>query len=211
MTKKTTLVKPMSHDDVKIINKTIRHQGFFCVAEYQLQHRLFNGEWSKPMVRELFERGNSAAILLYDPIRDQVVLLEQFRVGALLGSKSPWLWEIAAGMVEENEQTEQVVRREAKEETGMDIKNLVLIYQYWASPGASSEHIDLFCGQVDASKAGGIYGISDEHEDIRTSVVDREEAWLALEQGVIDNSAAIIALQWLQLNHNKLKKQWSGL
>lgn len=208
MSPKTGLKKPMSHDDCVIQRKTTRYQGYFAIHEYQLKHRLFAGGWSQPMQREVFERGNSAAILLYDPRVDQVVLLEQFRVGALQGKESPWLWEIVAGMVEDNEATEQVVCREAQEETGLTVKKLQRIYQYWVSPGGASERIDLYCGQVDAKQAGGIYGLQAENEDIRVTAIDREQAWLALRQGVIDNSAAIIALQWLQLNHQQLKDTW---
>ncbi|MEK6596357.1 MAG: NUDIX domain-containing protein, partial [Pseudomonadota bacterium] len=110
--------------DVEILEKTICFEGFFRLERYRLRHRLFNGDWSRPLVRELFERGHAAAILPYDPIRDEVILIEQFRVGALAAPGGPWLLEIVAGVIEGNETTEEVVKRESMEEADCVITDL---------------------------------------------------------------------------------------
>ena len=104
----------MANKDVEIIEKTICFQGFFRIERYRLRHHLFSGKWSQPIVRELFERGHAAAVLPYDPIRDEVILIEQFRIGAMNAPGGPWLLEIVAGIIEDNEQAEDVVKRKQK-------------------------------------------------------------------------------------------------
>lgn len=191
-------------DDVEIIHQHTAYKGHFQVDSLKLKHRRFDGEWSPVFERELFERGQSAALLLYDIEREQVVLVEQFRVGAVYSQHSPWLVEIVAGVVEDNEQPAHVVIREAKEEAGVEVQQVHHINSLWASPGGSSEQVHLYWGKVDASKALGVHGNADEHEDIRVIVVDRDEAFAALTAGKICNAITIIALQWLQLNYDSL-------
>ena len=200
-----------STQDVEVISQQKSYDGFFKIISYQLRHKLFNGQWSGEIRRELFERGHACALLPYDPVRDEVVLIEQFRIGALTRTASPWLLELIAGVVEEGESNEQVVRREAKEEADLTILRSELLCCYLSSAGGSSERLQLFIGEVDASQAGGIFGLAQEDEDIKVHVFSREQALLMLEQGVIDNAASIIALQWLALNGEKLRKKWLKL
>ena len=100
----------MTRSDVEIIEKTVCYEGFFRIERYRLKHRLYNGSWSGEIVRELFERGHAAAVLPYDPVRDEVVLIEQFRVGALAAPGGPWLMEIVAGVIDGDETTAMGVR-----------------------------------------------------------------------------------------------------
>ncbi len=195
--------------DVEIISKETVFQGFFQMVKYRFKHRLFAGGWSEPVERELFERGHAAAMLPYDPIRDEVVLIEQIRVGAL-EHENPWQLEIVAGIIDTEESVEQVVRREAVEEAGLNVGSLEKVTSYYPSSGGCSEKLDVFVGQVDSSNAGGIYGLEYENEDIRVHVVSREQAYQWVESGKFENGASIIALQWLELNHLKLKSQWQG-
>lgn len=192
--------------DVKILEKKIVYQGHFQLEQWKVKFRLFNGNWSTTQTREIFERGEAVGILLFDVNRNQLVLIEQFRVGIVGKTSNPWLIEIAAGVIDKNESLEQVARRETQEETGLEISNLYPICRYWVSPGGSSERIYLFCGQVDAQLAKGIHGVMDEGEDIRVCVLNLKVAYNLLNQGKFNNSSTIIALQWLQHNEQKVRK-----
>jgi ADP-ribose pyrophosphatase len=205
-----TLPDPVrSGNDFTIISKEVAYQGHFQIEKYKLQFRLYSGEWSEVFERELFERGCSVAALLYDPILDQVVLIEQFRVGALQDKTSPWLIELVAGVIDNPDETaEQVVIRESAEEAGLEPATLLPICQYWASPGGSSELVSLFCAKVDASHAGGIFGLAHEHENIRAFVASSQDAFNGCRSGRINNGSTIIALQWLELNLEKVQKEW---
>ncbi|UJF19105.1 ADP-ribose diphosphatase [Vibrio sp. SS-MA-C1-2] len=188
-------------NDVEILRKEDLYQGFFKMTKYVFRHRLFAGGWSGEVEREMFLRGDAVALLPYDPVLDKVVLVEQFRTGALEGER-PWQFEIVAGMIEPGESTEEVAARECQEEAGIDVSDLKKITEYYPSSGGCDERIALYIGTVDSSIAGGIFGLDDENEDIRVHVVDREEAYQWVISGKIDNAASIISLQWLQLNHH---------
>ena len=193
--------------DVEIISKETLYQGFFKMVKYSFKHKLFEGGWSPEIVREMFERGHAAALLPYDPDTDQVVLIEQIRVGALEHAH-PWQLEIVAGIIDRNENAQDVVRREAEEEAGIKIARLAKVTSYYPSSGACSERLDVFVGEVDASTAYGVHGLDYEGEDIRVQVVSREQAYQWVEDGRFENGASIIALQWLQLNYQRLKSEW---
>lgn len=199
----------MNKNDVKIIKQVTAYQGHFRVEKFTIQYRLFEGGWSKPIEREVFERGASAAVLLFDPTLDQVVLLEQFRIGALREENTPWLIEIVAGTIDnEHESPMTVIEREAFEETGMILLDLHPITNIWVSPGACSERTSIFCAKVDASQAGGIHGLIDEGENIRVLTMACKDAFELVTNGRITHAASIIALQWLQLNHDTLRLRW---
>jgi len=191
-----------TRNDVQVLKKEPLYQGFFKCNKYTLRHKLFSGDWIE-IQREFFERGHAAALLPYDVKNDRVVLLEQFRFGAMASTQSPWLFELVAGMIEEGEIAEEVVKREALEEAGLTIKSCQFIMSYLASPGGTTEQIDLFIAEVDSSFASGIHGLADEGEDIRVHVLPRETAYQWVVEGKINNAATIIALQWLELNRGK--------
>ena len=196
-------IKPpsLTATDVVLEESENMYQGFFRMDRLTIRHKRFNGEWIGPFTRELFERGQAVCVLLYDPIRDVVVLLEQFRVGALQDQRSPWLIELVAGMVEDGETAENVARRECEDEAGVIPGRLLPVCSYWVSPGGTSEKVEIFCGLVDSNGLGGLHGIDDEHEDIRTFVIPFDEAYNAVETGIINNAATIVALQWLKIHH----------
>ncbi len=199
----------MERTDVEIFEKTICFEGFFRLERYRLRHRFFNGDWSSQLVRELFERGHAAAVLPYDPVRDEIILIEQFRVGALSAKDGPWLLEIVAGMIESSETAEQVAKRESVEEAGCIITDLIPLYHYFVSPGGTTERLALFCGRVDATNAGGIHGAVEENEDIKVHVIPLNSALTLLTTGKINSASAIIALQWLILNREQVRARWS--
>ena len=195
-------------NDVEIIARETLYSGFFSMDLYRFRHRLFNGEMSGEIRREIFERGHAAVLLPFDPVRDEVVLVEQIRIAAYDVSESPWLLEMVAGMIEEGETVEDVARREALEEAGLVVGRTKPVLSYLASPGGTSERLSIMVGEVDATTAEGIHGLADENEDIRVHVVSREQAYQWVEEGKIDNAASVIALQWLQLHYQTLRHEW---
>lgn len=198
----------MSDLQFEILARETVYQGFFRLENYTLKHTLFNGGWSKPITRELFRRGNCVAVLLYDPVRDEVVLIEQFRVGAVLQPQRAWLLEIVAGAIEDGETAVEVAYREAVEEAGCEIQQLIEIQQFYTTPGGCSERITLFCGRVDSTSVGGIHGLDEEDEDIRVSAVKFERVFQMLEEGLIESGIPIIAIQWLYIHRDRLRAQW---
>ena len=186
--------------DVKILNQNTVYNGFFRMEKYHLQHTLFAGGWSGEITRELFVRNNCVAVILYDPNRDEVVLIEQFRVGAAQNPiNTPWLIEIVAGIMEDGETPEDVARRESIEEAGCEISELIKINTFYLSPGGSSEKITLFCGFVNSENIGGIHGLADENEDILVRAVPFSEAYEMVLTNQIDSAIPTIAIQWLAL------------
>jgi len=200
----------MTRDDVDILESSTVWQGFFRVDRLRLRHRLFAGGWSRPIVREVFERGHAAAILPYDPVRDEVVLIEQFRIGALTAGAEPWLIESVAGIVEEGESPEDVVRREIAEEAGCTALDILPVMDVFTTPGGSSERISIFCGRVDAAGVGGIHGLDGEGEDIRVFAETPEAALQRVADGSVRNITAVAALQWLALNKAAVRARWTA-
>ncbi|WP_069211951.1 ADP-ribose diphosphatase [Vibrio anguillarum] len=195
--------------DVDVISKETLFQGFFRMVKYRFKHKLFEGGWSEEIEREIFERGHAAAMLPYDPARDEVVIIEQIRVGALEHAH-PWQLEIIAGVIDPNETSEQVIRREAMEEAGIEVNRIEKISSYYPSSGGCSELLDVFVGEIDATQAKGVHGLDYEGEDIKVHVMSREEAYRLVKNGQIENGASIIALQWLELNYQQLQLQWQN-
>ena len=196
-----------SHDDVEVVEKTTVYQGFFSMQRYRVKHRLIEGGWSPVLIRECFDRGSAAGVLLYDPYKDAVVLLEQFRIGALEAHEGPWQLELVAGIIEEGETAVDVVHRESIEESGTDVLDLEYIIEYYPSPGGCNEKMYLYCGGVDSTNVGGVHGVAEEGEDIWVQVFPREEAWNIMQENYIHNAATVIALQWLQMNYKRLQQK----
>lgn len=195
-------------DDVEILEKSAPFAGYFRIDRYRLRHRLYAGGWSDDITREVFERGHAAAVIPYDPDADAVVLIEQFRIGALAAGHDPWLVEVVAGIIESGEDPADVVRREATEEAGCTITTLEPIGTVLLSPGGSSETLALYCGRVDSTRVGGVHGRADEGEDIRVLVQPFDQALSLLRSDQIMNANAVIALQWLALNREELRRRW---
>jgi ADP-ribose pyrophosphatase len=198
----------MNLDDVEVLERKTVCQSYFRIDRYMLRHRLFDGGWSQPVMREVFERGHSCACLLYDPQADAVILIEQFRAGAFAAGMGPWLIECVAGIIDEGETPEDVARREAIEECGCALGRIEPIGKFLYSTGACSEVCHLFVGEADSSAAGGIFGLADEHEDIKTHIVPVATVLEWLNAQTIDNAAMLIAISWLALHHAALRQRW---
>ncbi|MDX6749063.1 NUDIX domain-containing protein [Geminicoccaceae bacterium 1502E] len=195
---------------LEILERRSVHDGFFGLEVLTLRHELFAGGWSEPLRREYFRQRRAVTILPYDPRRDLVVLVEQFRAGAIDGPESPWLLEAAAGLSEEGESPEEVARRELAEECGLEARRLERAVSWWSSPGGASEHVTAFIGEVDAPACGGVHGVAGEHEDIRTHVLPATEAFALLHQGRITGASGVVTLLYLESQRPRLREQWGS-
>jgi len=207
---KNELIPMLRYDptDVAVTSIETKYQGFFKINEYQLKHKLFSQQYSDEFTREVFERGDAVVVMLYDTAQDKLLLLEQFRAGALRTGETPWLLEFVAGMFDDNESPIDVAIRESKEEANIDLtpEQIKPIMKYLSSPGGMSECIHLVWAVFDSNKIipGSTYGLDDENEDILLHLISRVEALALLEQGKISNAATIIGLQWLAMNYQNL-------
>jgi ADP-ribose pyrophosphatase len=195
-------------ESIQVLAKARAFDGYFKIDRYTLRHRTFAGAWSEVLEREVFERGHVAAALLYDPDRDSVVLIEQFRIGALAAGREPWQIEVVAGIIETGEAPRDVARREIREETGVEALDLEPMFEYLVSPAGATETVALFCARVDSREAGGIRGCAHESEDIRSLVLTYADAMALLRDGAIGNALGIIALQWLAMNRDRVRTMW---
>ena len=203
-------VSQFDTNNVEVEEIERRYSGFFKIDEFVFKHALFAGGISDTVKREVLERGDAVAVLPYDPKKDAIVFIEQLRIGALRTKPSPWLLEVVAGMIDKPESAESVAIREAKEEAGLEINQLIPMLSYLSSPGGTSERLYLFLGIVDSTDAGGIFGLAEEQEDIKVHVIDYQAAMSLLENGTIDNAATVICMQWLALNKAKLAEKIKG-
>lgn len=196
---------PFTVQDVELVSRDCLYQGFFRLDKLTYRHRKFEGGWSEPVVREVHSRHDAVGVMLYDPERDSVVLVEQIRAGALQDPHTPWKLECVAGLVDKNESLEDVARREALEEAGCEVGDLILLHSYYPSPGACDERVTLFCGLVDTRGLGGVHGLDEEHEDIRVHVLPFQRAWELLGQGRLDNAMCLIGFHWLAAERASLR------
>ncbi|WP_163647544.1 NUDIX domain-containing protein [Modicisalibacter sp. 'Wilcox'] len=192
-------------EDVERVATESLYQGFFSLERRRLRHRLFEGGWSDIVTREVHVRRDAVGVLLYDVERDHVVLVEQVRAGALNDPVSPWKLEPVAGLVEPGESPAEVARREAVEEAGCSIDELIELYRYYPSPGACDEQVTLYCGLVDSEGVGGVHGLAEEHEDILVHVLPFARAWELLQTGRLDNAMCLIAFLWLSRERASLR------
>lgn len=196
--------------DVQIVAKTREFQGYFAIDRWRVRHRTFAGGWTGDIVREVFERGHAVVVILYDPERDSIALIEQFRVGALAAGQYPWLIECVAGIIDPGETPVQVALREAEEEAGAKPDHIEHIGKFIITPGGSSETVELFVAQVDCSSIEGLHGLAHEGEDIRVFTLPVTEAYGMVKDGRIANSMAVVAVQWLMLEREALRARWRG-
>ena len=206
----TERVMTAAHD-VVVEQRERCFQGFYRLDRIHLKHRLFAGGMGPSISRELFVRPDAVCVLPYDPHTDTVVLVEQFRIGALDKSPEPWLLEIVAGLLDSGEQPQDVARREAREEADLELHELLPVMTYYPSPGGSDERVYLYVGRCSTAGVGGVFGLAEEGEDIRVHVWPLDAALQAVTDGRIDNAASIIALQWLALNKQQVRTGWLAL
>jgi ADP-ribose pyrophosphatase len=194
--------------DVQILQRERLFKNYLAIDRCVLRHRLHAGGMSAPISRDVIARGPAVGVLLLDPARDRVILVEHFRIGALCAGMNPWVIEIVAGVVEPGEDPRDVARRESREEAGAEVDALIPIARHLASPGITDETVETFLGRVDSDGLGGIHGLAEEGEDIRVVAMTVDEALVACSDGRIANAMTLIALQWLALNRRTLEARW---
>ncbi len=202
----------LKHPDLQVIAQETAFKRFMRLDVIRFRHRLFSGEWSGERAYDVLRRGAAVAIVLYDPDRDAVVLVEQFRVAPILGGFSPWPLEVVAGLVDHaGESDESVARRETVEEAGLEvIGDLIPIQNYMPSPGETDATVMLFCGRVDSAGAAGVYGLPEEHEDIRVVVKPFAEIEAMVDAGQIDTGHTLICLHWLLRHRDEVRRRWKS-
>lgn len=184
--------------DVEVTSRESLFRGFIQVEKVSLRHRLFNqSEYTHVLQRELVHRPEAAGVLLYNDQRQQFALIEQFRVGAINDSYSPWQLEIIAGVLDGDETPESCIRRETLEESGCTINHVQHLFSFYPSAGACSEVFHLYVAETDLPTEGGVFGMPDEGENILLHLFDYSEISTLLSQGRLRNAPVIMALQWL--------------
>ncbi len=202
-----------AHPDVQLLSEQRVWSGRFPLDVVRFHHRRFDGAMSGEKTWEVWRRGRAAAVLPYDPVADAVVLIEQFRLPALMARVDPVLAELPAGLCDEGEDAEQTARRETMEEMGLAVGVLHRIGGFLLTPGGADELCELFVGRVRVPSAGpdgviGHAGAADEHEDIRVRVLPAESAIASAVAGQMCNSVATIGLLWLAVQREALRKEW---
>ena len=193
--------------DWTIHQEKLEYGGHFKVTKYQITHEKYSGGDTPLLQRELVARNDAVAMVAFDPHADKIVLIEQFRIGALK-EQQPWLIEIVAGLVEDNEMPEEVVVRECQEEIGCKPSELIKIAGFYTSPGGNSEWVDLYIGKVAVTEISKNGGLEHEGEDIKITVVPVTDVPYMLSTGEVRSAIAIIGLQWFMMNHENIKQQW---
>lgn len=209
--------------EVVIEEKSRAFDAYFKVDRMTIRHKLYSGGWSPPLMREVLTRGHAVAVLPYDPVREELVFVEQFRIAAMVAFDQPtsqvraedspggaWLLECIAGIVEEGEEPAEVARRESLEEAGCVVEDLIHARSFLTSPGCLTESVAFYCGRTDASDIGGIHGVADEGEDIRVVRLSVGEAFARLDRGGINNAFTLVALEWFRNRHDTLRARWTA-
>ncbi|MDB6096775.1 MAG: putative MutT/nudix family protein [Francisellaceae bacterium] len=205
----TDWLPAFKHEDIELIKETTLFNNYLTIKEYSFKHKLFYGGWSKTLTRELLVKNPAVMVLLYDPIKDLIIMVEQIRMGLYNDKLSPWLLEPVAGVVEAGESPQETAIRETKEESDCEILDLEFICEYYPSPGTSSEKSILYCGRVAAPESGGCYGLIDEGEDIKIHILSSNLVFKLLKENKLNNASAIISVMWLKEHKNDLIQKWT--
>ncbi|HAU28816.1 MAG TPA: ADP-ribose diphosphatase [Rhodospirillaceae bacterium] len=192
----------------KILSKTECYSGYLKLHLYSLDYEGFSGNWLHNVPREVVENGVAVVVLPYDPVRNCVVVTEQFRIGALAAGRDPWVLGFVAGMMSPEETQEDVARREGEEEIGCPFRRLVRIGAFMPSPGTSSELVHVYVGEADSSAVGEICGVAHEQEDIKVSVLSVSVALERFAKGDFISAGSVIAMQWFAGHHEQLGREW---
>lgn len=195
--------------DWKIHQKELKYDGHFKVTQYKLSHEKYDGSTTPTLQRELVGRNDAVAMVAYDPLTDELVFVEQFRMGAV-SEEHPWLTEIVAGLIEPNETPEEVTIRECQEEIGCKPSELIRIGGFYTSPGGFSEWIHLYIGKISVAEISTSGGLDDEDEDIKVIVVPASDVSYMISTGEIRSAIGIIGLQWFLINYENIKQQWTS-
>ena len=185
----------------KIINKENLYSGFYSLNKYEFTHQKHDGSWTNKVTREIFHGAQVSSLLPYDPIRNEIVLIQQFRAGVISRYDDSYLYEIVAGMIDKNENPKDTAKRECLEETGCRVKKIIPIQSYFPAPGSSESYYHLYLGEINSFDGERIMGLENENEDILVKSFKVEEIRKMLKKKLIQNGLTLIALQWFFLEY----------
>jgi nudix-type nucleoside diphosphatase (YffH/AdpP family) len=203
-----TLRRRAGDGDVAVEDWRQPYARYFALEEWRLRFRRFDGTLSEPVDREVFVSGDAATVLPYDPLRDRVLVIEQFRAGPWArGDAQPWLLEPIAGRIDAGESPEEAIRREALEEAGVVLGELIPAGRYYPSPAAKAEYLFSFIGLAELPDGwrAGASGLADEHEDIRTHVIPFERLMALVETGEAENGPLLLTALFLARHRDRLR------
>ena len=195
---------------VEIQGELSLHEGFRSLVEVSFrlpQSRTRDGRAYEAR-REILRVDTVAGVLPYDPERDELVLIRQFRLAAHEATGLGDMVEIVAGYVEDGEDPADAARREVREEAGVEVLDLVPMLRFVPSPGVSTEQGVLWCARVRIGTLDEITGAEGENELVRPFAVPAETALAALRTGRLHNGYLILALHWFALNRDELRRRW---
>lgn len=187
----------------KIINKKNLYSGFFSLNKYEFIHQKHDGNWTGKVEREIFGGAHVSTLLPFDPIKKEIILIQQFRAGVLSRYDEEYLYEIVAGIIDNNEKPEDTAKRECLEETGCKVKKILPIQNYFPAPGSSESYYHLFLGEIDSFEGERIRGLEKENENILVKAFKIEQVRKLLKDKKILNGLTLIALQWFFLEFFK--------
>ncbi|MFS4437635.1 NUDIX domain-containing protein [Paracoccaceae bacterium GXU_MW_L88] len=188
------------------VSTPYRH--YFKVEDHKLRHQRYDGSWTGELDRAVFVAGDAVTVLPYDPVRDEVLMVEQFRLGPYArGDRNCWTIEAIAGRIDKMEAPAETARREAVEEAGLKLDDLIKIGEYYASPGGFTEYLTSYLALTDLSDAGGVHGLDHEEEDIRSILKPAEEAIAMIGTAEIRNAPLIVSLLFLARERSRLRAE----
>jgi len=215
MTSKPVLLGPETTDGkpaVEILSSRVAYEDFVRVTTFKIRTQRFDGSWTDPYTRNVMatgESGNAVVVLAYDPERDVVVLVEQFRMPALMRDrKSAWPLETAAGLIAHGEDPLETAKREVMEETGCTPRRMEKVGEMFSGPGAFAEVLYCYIAAVTAGNSGTTHGLAHEEENIRLHVLTVEDAVKLADSGAIEDIKTVFMLNWLARHHDSLRHRW---
>ncbi|MDZ4095336.1 MAG: gamma-glutamylcyclotransferase [Paracoccaceae bacterium] len=203
----TTLRHAAQPQDMAVAGVRQPYADFFAVEEYDLSFRRFDGGQSPVVTRAVFVSGDAVTVLPYDPVRDRVLVIEQFRIAPhARGDSQPWVLEAIAGRIDPFESPEIAARREAEEEAGLVLGDLLAVAAYYPSAGAKSEFVYSYVAITDLRDgAAGIGGVASEDEDIRGHLLDFSDFMALVDSGEVASAPLILTAFWLQRERARLR------
>ncbi|MEO1293286.1 MAG: NUDIX domain-containing protein, partial [Pseudomonadota bacterium] len=205
-----TIRQPFSRADVEEIETVEIYREYFTMQDRTVRFSTYDGGRSAPVKRGVFISGEAVTVLPYDAARDEVLLIEQWRVGPwVYGDANPWAIEVIAGRLEGDTHPERTARREAREEAGVEIAEMEHAAGYYTTPGIGCEYLTSYVGRADLSAAGGVHGLEEEGENIRVITLGFWDAMEALARGDVNTAPAVLSLLWLARNRERLRLLWS--
>ena len=204
----TALRRRARAQDVELLDHRQPYANFFAVEEYDLRFRRFDGDMSPVVSRAIFISGDAVTVLPYDPVRDRVLLIEQFRAAVhARGDDQPWLLEVIAGRVDPGETPQEAARREAVEEAGLALGELLKVAEYYPSPGAKAEYLYSYVALTDLPDGtAGTFGLATEAENIRGHLISFDALMALVRSGEAANAPLILTALWLERERSRLRR-----